>query len=657
MTVGERLQQYRKLHNLSQEELAKQLFVTRQTISLWETDQTLPTIDNLVRLKDILEISIDDILTGPQENSGNDEEQPLEKYEFKYNKPIFKSVRQTIYAEKNKIYIFLLSMSIINIIRIDHSLTNTFVLGQSYIYLLFIGLIYMLFLFKTRKEWNPRNSTAYKNIYIYDIYADYIMITTLRDNIVTSTKRIIPYSIKRCWSTTDLYIFQVDKEIYCIKKHGLDSNSIVHRYYSIAKHQQKSGNGTVSKGFRIFSLVVFVLTLLCFPVVFLCIYSIWEDGVWFGEYAWMMYLALPIPILSIIISIISNKKGVKNTKNLLAGIIVALMLCLYGAFAFIDNPKEPFNEEHYNEVQAEINRTFLSEIEYQTKIRLPASSILSSWDYSLIYDDAVYWEGKNIVTSNSVANITFSPSDARIFEKEIQNSELWMDNISSDYAVILPSGTEEIFVGADYHLIYNTDKGIYNTVPTEKGEYHFFYLFYYSDENILKAIKYTKYIGAEKPTRPPKTIDVFSDDDGMYSLIVYRTDGRIMKVYSGINAEPDVHVINGKIARATVNSAEGLHESWTEYYDMTTGNISKKYYYVLTELEDKVIYVKTEKDKHYIVISDFFDENIYNKQVLLENSSPVNDPIAGFGIEDEFLQIIYFQGENEEKATISIELN
>ena len=103
MTVGERLQQYRKLHNLSQEELAKQLFVTRQTISLWETDQTLPTIDNLVRLKHILENSIDDILTGPQESLGNDEEQPLEKYEFKYNKRIFKSVRQTIYAEKNKI--------------------------------------------------------------------------------------------------------------------------------------------------------------------------------------------------------------------------------------------------------------------------------------------------------------------------------------------------------------------------------------------------------------------------------------------------------------------------------------------------------------------------------------------------------------------------
>ena len=36
--------------------------VTRQTVSLWETDQTLPTLDNLLRLKDIFGVSVDNIL-------------------------------------------------------------------------------------------------------------------------------------------------------------------------------------------------------------------------------------------------------------------------------------------------------------------------------------------------------------------------------------------------------------------------------------------------------------------------------------------------------------------------------------------------------------------------------------------------------------------
>ena len=64
MTTGESIQKYRKEQGLSQEELGQKLMVSRQTVSLWETDQTVPTIDNLVRLKEIFNVSIDDLLAG-----------------------------------------------------------------------------------------------------------------------------------------------------------------------------------------------------------------------------------------------------------------------------------------------------------------------------------------------------------------------------------------------------------------------------------------------------------------------------------------------------------------------------------------------------------------------------------------------------------------
>ena len=53
MTLGERILKYRKKAGISQEELADKLNVTRQSISLWETDQTIPTIDNLITLSNI----------------------------------------------------------------------------------------------------------------------------------------------------------------------------------------------------------------------------------------------------------------------------------------------------------------------------------------------------------------------------------------------------------------------------------------------------------------------------------------------------------------------------------------------------------------------------------------------------------------------------
>lgn len=62
MTISEKIQRYRKSAGLSQEELAKSLLVSRQTISLWENGQTLPTIDNLIRLREIFGVSLDDML-------------------------------------------------------------------------------------------------------------------------------------------------------------------------------------------------------------------------------------------------------------------------------------------------------------------------------------------------------------------------------------------------------------------------------------------------------------------------------------------------------------------------------------------------------------------------------------------------------------------
>lgn len=67
MTIGENILNLRKARELSQEQLAELLGVARQAVSLWETDQTLPTIENFVRLKEIFGISLDEMLT-PEES-------------------------------------------------------------------------------------------------------------------------------------------------------------------------------------------------------------------------------------------------------------------------------------------------------------------------------------------------------------------------------------------------------------------------------------------------------------------------------------------------------------------------------------------------------------------------------------------------------------
>lgn len=64
MTIGERLLKLRKERNLSQEDLANVLDVSRQTISKWETDQSMPDFDKIIPLCEYFGITSDELLTG-----------------------------------------------------------------------------------------------------------------------------------------------------------------------------------------------------------------------------------------------------------------------------------------------------------------------------------------------------------------------------------------------------------------------------------------------------------------------------------------------------------------------------------------------------------------------------------------------------------------
>lgn len=96
MTIGENIQKYRKSVGFSQEELAQKLFVSRQTISLWEKDQTIPTIDNLMRLKKVFGVLVDEIL-GVENQIDAAKILPNEEYRFKFSEDEVKKIhRNTI---------------------------------------------------------------------------------------------------------------------------------------------------------------------------------------------------------------------------------------------------------------------------------------------------------------------------------------------------------------------------------------------------------------------------------------------------------------------------------------------------------------------------------------------------------------------------------
>ena len=64
MSIGERILTLRQEKEISQQDLAQALGISRQAISKWENDQTSPDTINLIRLCDILDTEVEYLATG-----------------------------------------------------------------------------------------------------------------------------------------------------------------------------------------------------------------------------------------------------------------------------------------------------------------------------------------------------------------------------------------------------------------------------------------------------------------------------------------------------------------------------------------------------------------------------------------------------------------
>lgn len=71
MSFAENLVELRKLNNFSQEELADMIGVSRQTLSKYETGESLPDIEKCKVLADVFSVTIDDLITYEKKEEDN----------------------------------------------------------------------------------------------------------------------------------------------------------------------------------------------------------------------------------------------------------------------------------------------------------------------------------------------------------------------------------------------------------------------------------------------------------------------------------------------------------------------------------------------------------------------------------------------------------
>lgn len=84
MEVGKRIREERERLGISQENLAREVFVSRQTVSNWETGKTYPDVQSLLLLSNLFDVSVDSLVRGDVEAMEKQmENYELERYKIK----------------------------------------------------------------------------------------------------------------------------------------------------------------------------------------------------------------------------------------------------------------------------------------------------------------------------------------------------------------------------------------------------------------------------------------------------------------------------------------------------------------------------------------------------------------------------------------------
>ena len=140
MKIGEKIYSLRKKYNLSQEDLANELNVSRQTVSKWEVGESCPDFDKIVPLCELFGISTEELLRDKKIEEKEDNTPPEKKVD------VVKAVLICI-------SIFTYFLAIISVIVLeDVANLDDGISAASFLTLSGIATVILVFTFLTRKS-------------------------------------------------------------------------------------------------------------------------------------------------------------------------------------------------------------------------------------------------------------------------------------------------------------------------------------------------------------------------------------------------------------------------------------------------------------------------------------------------------------------------
>lgn len=507
MNLGENIQRLRKEKGLSQEYVAQKIGISRQSISLWEKNKTVPSIENLVTLSEILGVTVDELLgreaAQPADNSrqpvqelhigtaavSKDDESRKQGVKLYYRKNI---LSRCAIAAIGLIYLFNACMFML----FDRSRLNSIFLFAPFIFIA-LGLMVPLVLsmYKRHKSFKSiKDSDSIEKLYFYrqgigfsterqDEYDGNFFAYYNEINGVFISKKQLVISYARKLYTVNLEDIQGDKDV--ILKMLINNIRYFYSQDVAYKYPLCSMSEERIKLFQRINWTLFCLMIVS-ANVFVIKFMFFADG-----YKGLQSLKIAsgafiiFSLASLATAIFGKTKCLKTVGY----IVISGILTFYGAIGFLSTMA--FSE---NYVQTDYSR--MQEIETVTGIDFPDggeafikdSSKDTLYSYSGIDIDS-FMHYLLIKKDSLYVDFTDEQGIAK-FEKYLAESGEWKTQTSDLPQYLSYFFEEPNQYDYDYYAVFNVTDGETNKTITEEGNYELMFLKYNQNDNRLVIIKY-----------------------------------------------------------------------------------------------------------------------------------------------------------------------
>lgn len=202
--------------------------------------------------------------------------------------------------------------------------------------------------------------------------------------------------------------------------------------------------------------ILFLMTLISPLLAFAAASSIGEVEI-FGiggvvRYSWVMWLFIPLGVLSFMIGLKLKKSGLKYKKNLIVAVICIFLLFIFGSYRFIFNDNFSYDTNRITALETKAK----VELVDQNEIKMVTQTMN---EYKISYSKII----------NDEASV--------VFEQQIQTNHLWENELSSKIKSLLPLGLAYEMTSFDYFVFYNVTADDYNLYPLD-GEYECMFIAY-----------------------------------------------------------------------------------------------------------------------------------------------------------------------------------